>query len=74
MRLKHSGQPKASAERVMKNIRRATRRHLDGDLVAVFHNGMIDADLSCKYMHKNGQNVNGTVRNSCQWVHVWASR
>ena len=31
MRPKHSGQPKASAERVVKDIRRATRRHFSAE-------------------------------------------
>ena len=31
MRPKHSGQSKASAERVMKDIRRATRRHFSAE-------------------------------------------
>jgi transposase len=31
MRPKHSGQPKASVERVVKDIRRATRRHFSAE-------------------------------------------
>ena len=31
MRPKHVGQPKASAERVVKDIRRATRRHFSAE-------------------------------------------
>ncbi len=31
MRLKHSGQPKTSAERVVKDIRRTTRRHFSAE-------------------------------------------
>ena len=49
MRPKHSGQPKASAERVVKDIRRATRRHFSAeDKIRIVLEGLRGEDSDLK--------------------------
>jgi transposase len=47
MRLKHSGQPKASVERVVRDIRRATRRHFSAeDKIKIVLDGLRGEDIT----------------------------
>ena len=55
MRPKHSGQPKASAERVVKDIRRATRRHFSAeDKIRIVLDGLRGEDSIAELCRKEG--------------------
>ena len=55
MRPKHSGQPKASAERVVKDIRRATRRHFSAeDKIRIVLEGLRGEDSIAELCRKEG--------------------
>jgi len=55
MRPKHSGQPKASAERVVKDIRRATRRHFSAeDKIRIVLEGLRGDDSIAELCRKEG--------------------
>ena len=55
MRPKHSGQPKASAERVVKDIRRATRRHFSAeDKIRIVLEGLRGDDSISELCRKEG--------------------
>jgi transposase len=55
MRPKYSGQPKASAERVVKDIRRATRRHFSAeDKIRIVLEGLRGEDSIAELCRKEG--------------------
>lgn len=55
MRPKHSGQSKASAERVVKDIRRATRRHFSAeDKIRIVLEGLRGDDSIAELCRKEG--------------------
>ena len=55
MRPKHSGQPKASAERVVKDIRRATRRHFSAeDKIRIVLEGLRGEDSIAELCRREG--------------------
>ena len=55
MRPKHSGQPKASAERVVKDIRRATRRHFSAeDKIRIVLEGLRGDDSIAELCRREG--------------------
>ena len=55
MRPKSSGQPKASAERVVKDIRRATRRHFSAeDKIRIVLEGLRGDDSIAELCRKEG--------------------
>jgi transposase len=55
MRPKHVGQPKASAERIVKDIRRATRRHFSAeDKIRIVLEGLRGDDSISELCRKEG--------------------
>ena len=55
MKPKHSSQPKASAERVVKDIRRATRRHFSAeDKIRIVLEGLRGEDSIAELCRKEG--------------------